>query len=232
MDPASAARFSALLAGLLLAFSALGEVCKVLDPELQGAYSGQCVNGLAEGPGTASGVAGYTGSFRAGRKHGKGVKTWPNGDRYEGDFVDERIEGFGTYAFGRGPWAGESYTGEYLAGRRQGHGVYRFASGDVYEGPWRADVPVGRPTPMMLAREKHFAELYAAVAKPGQKVCREVPIGIGGRDWLRGTVMGVDEKRQLAIRIDAIGEANPLASYGLKPGIQVLADPQEWLPCY
>src|SRR5688500_16617172 len=54
--------------------------CRVLDPELQGSYRGPCVNGLAEGEGAASGAAEYRGSFRGGRKHGHGVKTWPNGD--------------------------------------------------------------------------------------------------------------------------------------------------------
>jgi hypothetical protein len=223
-------RMAVLLA--LVAPLALAEECKVLDPELQGAYSGRCVNGLAEGLGVASGIAAYTGEFKAGKKHGKGVKTWANGDRYEGDFAEERIEGFGTYTFGRGRWAGETYTGEYRAGRRHGHGVYRWATGDVYDGPWRDDVPVGPPTPMMLAREKHRQEVTGAVAKEGQKVCREVPIGIAGRDWVRGTVMAVNEERQVAVRIDAIGESNPLASYGLKPGVLVWAAAEEWIPCY
>ena len=208
------------------------EACKVLDLELQVSYSGRCVNGLADGLGVASGIAAYTGEFRAGRKHGKGTKTWANGDRYEGDFVEERIEGFGTYTFGRGPWAGESYTGEYLGGQRHGHGVYRWASGDVYDGPWREDVPVGPPTVMMQARAKHRQELRSAVAVQGQKVCREVPIGIGGRDWVRGTVMALNEEGQVAVRIDEIGEKNPLASMGLKPGVFVWAEAQEWVPCY
>src|SRR5687767_8279771 len=83
--------------------------CKVLDPELQGSYDGGCVNGYAEGRGEARGRATYIGAFSAGRKHGKGVKTWPaTGDRYEGDFVEDRKHGTGTYAWGsRSPAAGE-----------------------------------------------------------------------------------------------------------------------------
>jgi len=217
---------------LFLASLALAQECKVQDPELQGAYSGRCVDGLAEGMGVASGIAEYTGEFKAGRKHGKGVKTWANGDRYEGDFFEERIEGFGTYTFGRGPWAGESYTGEYVGGKRHGHGVYRWASGDVYSGPWREDVPVGPPTAMMLAQAKHREESRAAVAQPGQKVCREVAVGIGGRDWIRGTVLAVNEERQVAVRIDEIGPQNPLGALGLKPGVFVWAAAEQWTPCY
>jgi hypothetical protein len=85
---------------------------------------------------------------------------------------------------------------------------------------------------MMQARAKHRQELRAAVAVQGQKVCREVPIGIGGRDWVRGTVMALNEEGQVAVRIDEIGEKNPLASMGLKPGVFVWAEAQEWVPCY
>ena len=44
---------------------------------------------------------------------------------------------------------------------------------------------------MMRARAKFAAEALAAVAKQGQKVCREMEVGIGGRDWVRGVVVGV-----------------------------------------
>ena len=51
---------------VLLALPALAQECRVLDPELQGSYTGPCVNGLAEGRGAASGLATYEGEFRAG----------------------------------------------------------------------------------------------------------------------------------------------------------------------
>ena len=64
----------------ILPISAFGQ-CRVLDPELQGSYTGGCANGLAEGEGMASGSAQYSGGFQQGKKHGKGAKTWANGDR-------------------------------------------------------------------------------------------------------------------------------------------------------
>src|SRR6266446_3745071 len=108
----------------LLVGSVQAQDCRVLDPELQASYAGPCVSGLAEGYGSAAGIAQYQGEFKAGRKHGQGVKTWPNGDRYEGEFVEDRKEGTGTYAFGRGPWLGERYEGRFLDDRRHGLGVY------------------------------------------------------------------------------------------------------------
>ena len=53
------------------------------------------------------------------------MKTWANGDRYEGAFADDRREGFGTYTWGRGKWAGERYEGGYSNDQRHGYGTFR-----------------------------------------------------------------------------------------------------------
>ncbi len=218
--------------GMLLAGSALAQECRVLDPQLQGAYAGRCVDGLAEGEGYAQGIAEYRGAFRAGRKHGRGTKRWANGDRYEGEFVEDRKEGSGLYTFGRGPWAGERYEGGFLNDRRHGYGVYRWASGDVYAGPWEADRASGPATPMMLARAKFEQEARAAVAKPGQKVCRELQVGIGGRDWVRGVVVGVTAEA-VAVRIDDAGsEPHLLGQVELQSGAVIAEAPTAWLPCW
>src|SRR5438067_5493981 len=108
---------------MLLAGLAHAQQCQVLDPELQGSYSGPCVNGLAEGKGVARGSAEYEGEFKAGRKHGRGVKSWPSGDRYEGEFANDEKQGHGTYTWGRGPWAGERYEGNYVDDKREGFGT-------------------------------------------------------------------------------------------------------------
>ena len=203
---------------LLVVFAGVARAqgCRVLDPELQGTYSGACVNGLAEGKGVADGTAHYEGEFRAGMKNGRGVKTWANGDRYEGDFVEDRREGRGVYAWGRGPWQGERYEGEFANDRRNGTGTYRYASGDVYTGPWKDDVAMGAPTEMMQARAKFEQESLAAVGKVGTKVCREVPLGIAGRDWQRGVVEQVSGN-QVAVRVGAELRWDPVTA---------------WLPCY
>jgi len=219
---------------LLLLFigSAFAQECRVHDPELQGSYVGACRDGLAEGRGSASGIAHYEGEFRAGRKHGKGVKAWANGDRYEGGFVEDRKQGEGVYVFGRGPWTGERYEGAYLNDRRHGRGVYRWPSGDVYSGPWDNDRMAGPPTPMMLAQARFREEARAAVAKQGQKVCRELAVGIGARDWVRGTVVGVAPGR-VAVRIDNPGrQAHRIGEVELRKGEALWDSPTEWIPCF
>lgn len=207
--------------------------CVVLDPELQGSYVGGCKDGLAEGYGEATGMAEYKGGFRAGRKHGKGTKTWPSsGDRYEGEFSDDRKEGFGTYTWGpRSVWAGEKYSGGYLNDRRDGSGVYEWPSGDRYAGTWKNNVITGKPTPRMFARARAYGEAAVAVGIPGTKVCREMTVGIGTRDRVRGTVMTV-EADKIVVRIDDAGRfQHTIANSPTGKGGIVRDAPQYWTPC-
>jgi hypothetical protein len=210
---------------------ALAETCRVIDPELQGGYAGPCVNGLAEGEGSALGTAQYQGAFKAGMKHGHGVKTWPGGDRYAGEFFEDRKHGAGVYTWGRGPWAGERYEGSYSNDRRHGFGVYRWPTGDVYAGPWVNDAMSGPPTPMMIARAQFEQEARAAVAREGRKVCRRMQVGIGGHDWVRGAVVAVSPDK-VAVRIDDAGtQAHVIANVEARAGEVIWDVPQAWTPC-
>ena len=206
--------------------------CRVFDPELAGTYRGGCKDGLAEGHGEAKGTAEYRGEFRAGRKHGKGVKIWPNGDRYEGDFVEDRKQGIGTYTWSpRGPSAGEKYSGAWLNDRRHGDGVYEWPSGDRYTGSWANDAITGVPTPMMIARERAERAALDAVGKPGVKVCREITVGIAVRDWIRGEVTAVDAAR-IAVRIDDPGKhPNVIDNVPLAKGATMWSRAVDWVPC-
>jgi hypothetical protein len=206
--------------------------CRVLDPELAGVYQGGCKEGLAEGYGEAKGVAEYRGDFRAGRKHGKGIKTWPSGDRYEGDFVDDRKEGLGRYLWGpRTASAGENYSGAYLNDQRHGEGVYAWPSGDRYSGPWANDAITGMPTPMMIARARAKTEALLAVGKPGVIVCRALRVGIAVRDWIRGEVIEVNADR-ISVRIDDPGQQpHVVDERPLVKGMTIWSSATEWTPC-
>ena len=48
-----------------------------------------------------------------GLRHGEGLMTWPSGDRYEGGFVDGKMEGEGTYYDKDG---GIVYSGPWVQG--------------------------------------------------------------------------------------------------------------------
>ena len=149
----------ALLALLLLGLqaSALAQQpvnCIVLDPELKDFYYGPCENGFAQGEGHARGQAEYRGEFRAGRKHGRGVKTWANGDRYAGDFVDDKKQGKGQFIWGRGRFEGERYDGDWLNDQRNGQGTQRWPNGDVYTGLWTNDTMADPDNPIARGRRE------------------------------------------------------------------------------
>jgi hypothetical protein len=226
----SAACFAA---AALFPLGASGQsACRVLDPELAGIYQGGCKDALAEGYGEAKGSAEYRGDFRAGRKHGKGVKTWPSGDRYEGEFAEDRKQGIGKYTWSpRGRSAGERYSGAYLNDLRHGYGVYEWPSGDRYAGAWAQDVITGYPTPMMIARARAKTEVLAAVAKRGVKVCRALLVGIAVRDWIRGEVTAVDADR-IAVRIDDPGrQPHVIDNQPMVKGMSIWSDAVDWTPC-
>lgn len=215
------------------ALAAENTACVVVDPELRGSYSGGCKDGYAEGYGEARGEALYTGEFRSGRKHGKGVKTWPaSGDRYEGFFVDDRKDGTGMYSWGRrSPSAGARYIGGFRADRRSGYGVYEWPNGDRYAGDWENDRPLGVPTSGMIARANAEAERAAAVAIPGAKVCRQMRIGVATQDVVRATVLA-REGDSIRVRIDDAGKfEHVIGAREVKRG-DVVSDPLNlWLPC-
>lgn len=226
---------SLILSVVLAAAPAVGQVptaCKVFDLELQGPYSGGCKDGLAEGHGEARGSATYRGEFKAGRKHGKGVKTWPTGDRYEGDFVEDRREGTGLYEWGRGSaWAGQRYTGGYVNDRRHGYGVYEWSNGERYAGPWENDRMTGKPTKGMFARARSEAEHAAAVGRVGVRVCRELEIGVGNRDIVRGTVTAVSGQI-ITVQIDYPGRFDHVVGGRAVTKGTVVTDPLNlWVPC-
>jgi hypothetical protein len=217
---------------MLLTPAARAQTCRVLDPELQLSYSGPCKDGLAEGTGDASGIAHYRGGFRAGRKQGSGTKTWRSGERYEGEFEADRKHGMGRYT-----WASkegvepELYVGEYRADLRHGFGTYRWPSGDLYSGQWENDLPAGPPTAWMLQRALTAKEQEAAIARVGARVCRQLTVGIGVQEWIRGVV--VDTRGStVGVRIDDAGRfAHSLNGVALSPGTVVRDSFTQWTPC-
>jgi hypothetical protein len=207
--------------------------CLVLDPELKGSYTGGCTGGKAEGQGTAKGSATYAGEFHEGKKHGRGVKTWPWGDRYQGDFFDDAKHGLGTYSWGaRSLFAGDRYEGGFANDKRNGFGVYVWASGDAYAGPWKDDALAGNATPMMIARFRTTNASMEGLAKPGVKVCHESTLG-GAQERTEAETQSVNKgARQVSVKVTKLGPAPVLvAGTPVAVGNVVWDDPLNWIPC-
>lgn len=210
--------------------SALAADCRVLDPELQGFYEGGCKNGLAHGDGVARGSAEYRGEFRKGMKDGKGVKTWPWGDRYEGSFAADRRSGKGMYIWGEAsPWAGERYVGDYVADQRHGQGTYYWPNGDRFDGLWKEDRRYGYSA-MELRRQAASAARTEAM-KAGTQVCSWGRTGIAYRVLRVGTIETLEDNalQVRLVRLEGVPEA--ISGSNLQPGMLLTAPPADWTPC-
>lgn len=67
-----------------------------------------------------------------GKKTGKGVINYSNGDTYLGEFQNDGFHGKGVYIFK----CGDRYEGELLNGKKHGFGRYYYINGNKYEGEW------------------------------------------------------------------------------------------------
>ena len=75
----------------------------------------------------------FTGEWRNDKRTGKGIYQWVSGDWYQGDFVDNEMHGKGMYV-----WAdGAKYIGDWQHDERTGQGNYIWANGDQYAGNFK-----------------------------------------------------------------------------------------------
>ena len=72
--------------------------------------------------------------------HGEGLRTYANGDAYEGGLHRTMPSGEGTMLFADG---GSLQGGRWIEGFAEGDAVVTNATGDVYTGPVRASLPSG-----------------------------------------------------------------------------------------
>ena len=105
----------------------------------------------------------YSGEWdEEGNKHGRGIQLWPDGskyygywiknkvnkkgklihiegDIYEGEWVDEKAEGFGVYISSKGT----KYEGDWVADKQEGKGKEQWPDGNVYIGDYLAGAKHG-----------------------------------------------------------------------------------------
>ena len=75
----------------------------------------------------------YVGEYRDNKANGLGTINFPSGQKYVGEFRDDKIHGQGTFTFP----SGQKYVGEWRDGKQNGQGTYTFPSGEKYVGEYR-----------------------------------------------------------------------------------------------
>jgi len=110
-----------------------------------------------------------------GYRHGQGAYTWPDGDKYVGEFKDDKPNGQGTYTWCfYCSWCsslpggtnssissfadGRKYEGEWKDGVYHGHGTYTISDGSKYEGEWKDGKYDGQGTETCSSGWKYVVE--------------------------------------------------------------------------
>ena len=62
-----------------------------------------------------------------------------DGDKYEGEFKDDKKDGKGIYYFNSQSWNGAIYVGDFKNDNREGKGIFYYKNGDRYEGEYNND---------------------------------------------------------------------------------------------
>ena len=65
---------------------------------------------------------------------------WESGDRYEGAWRNENMNGKGTYYYADG----NIYEGQWVEGNKHGEGSHTWVDGQIYKGQWVDDTMHGR----------------------------------------------------------------------------------------
>ncbi|XP_059197333.1 ankyrin repeat and MYND domain-containing protein 1 isoform X2 [Centropristis striata] len=81
----------------------------------------------------------YEGEFVNGFKHGKGKYTWINGEFYEGSFYKDYRHGDGLYCWP----TGHTFTGKFYLNRKEGYGQQWFPDRATFQGLYHADQRLG-----------------------------------------------------------------------------------------
>ena len=76
----------------------------------------------------------YVGEWKDDKSHGQGIYTSASGDQYVGEFRNNDFNGQGTLTWGKGQWEGDKYVGGFKDDKQHGQGTYTSANGDKYVG--------------------------------------------------------------------------------------------------
>lgn len=116
-----------------LSYSQTKDDCKVETEALQGTYTGECKNGLANGKGEAKGLEKYSGNFKNGMPNGEGTYFFKDGTFFTGNFLDGLREGKGEMHFPvagqadsvlKGYWSADEYRGKDYVRYKFGGSTY------------------------------------------------------------------------------------------------------------
>lgn len=87
-----------------------------------------------------------------------GTTTWPNGQRYVGEWKNGESSGHGTVTYGEGPFKGDTYTGQFLNNNFSGQGTYIKVDGEKYVGEFKDNERSGQGENSWVNGEKYVGQ--------------------------------------------------------------------------
>jgi len=117
-------------------------------------------DGFPEGLGSLTYPDGekYVGEWKDGKNNGQGTFTYHNGTKYVGEFKDGYRNGQGTYTWSNG----KKYIGKWKNGEINGQGTYTRGKGDYegggYVGQWKSGYKHGQGTYTYPKGSKYVGE--------------------------------------------------------------------------
>ena len=123
-----------------------------------GRYVGQVVNGKKDGKGIYYYNEGdiYEGERRNGKKEGKGIYYLKDGERYEGDFRNGYFEGKGIYYYN----SGNKYDGDWRNAQKEGNGIFYYNSGNRYVCEFRYGIKEGKGIKYFNNGDRRMGDYY------------------------------------------------------------------------
>ena len=83
-----------------------------------------------------------------------GTYAWPNGEKYEGEFIDGKQNGQGAFLLS----GGREYVGQFQDGNFNGQGTLTMPDGGKYVGAFKDDKPNGQGTFTLSDGRKYVGE--------------------------------------------------------------------------
>ncbi len=131
-------------------------------------------------------------------QHEQKTLNYGNGDKYEGEVLFNKKDGFGTFT-----WAnGDYYTGEWRANQKHGTGTLVRINGNSYSGDWNFDEKNGVGTVTMTNGDRYTGDLVKATYS-----------GIGTYTWANG-----DEYKGIWLHGERTGDGMMTTANGVYVG--------------
>ena len=112
----------------------------------------------------------YEGEWRNNKRDGAGTYNYANGDIYTGEFRNGQGHGEGTFIFGpNSNWAGDKYVGEFRDFLFHGEGKYIYSNGDIYIGEFKLHEFHGQGNFTFGPKSKNAGENYIGEFRSGKR---------------------------------------------------------------